>query len=151
MLNGYFQWRISVIIHFSRPSTQLVCHFPILSLNIHPNLSIWTSCMLTDLHVSFCLLLPFRLHPKPQVLIGHFFAVAIYAIYFNFKNGPLWQLPLLFYKSASIFYKACGVIFPLIWSEVRIFVRVWLTLEPVELLWSFYTYLLYKHMMRLYG
>ncbi|XP_077991691.1 squalene monooxygenase-like [Glandiceps talaboti] len=57
------------------------------------------------------------LTPKPEILIGHFFAVAMYAIYFAFKGEPWYSKPMALYRSLQIFIKACSVLFPLIWSE----------------------------------
>ncbi|CAK9304225.1 unnamed protein product [Gordionus sp. m RMFG-2023] len=55
-------------------------------------------------------------NPKPHILIGHFFAVALYAIYrnmlkskFNIFNGVV--------NSWMLLYKACKIILPLIWNE----------------------------------
>ncbi|XP_070556790.1 squalene monooxygenase-like [Ptychodera flava] len=59
------------------------------------------------------------LNPKPEILIGHFFAVAFYAIYFSFKMELWWSKPKALYKSGLIFHKACTVLFPLIWSELH--------------------------------
>lgn len=56
------------------------------------------------------------LHPKPHILIGHFFAVAMYAIYHTVRSGG-WAVHKSVYDSSQIFYKACGVIFPLVLSE----------------------------------
>ncbi|XP_033644817.1 squalene monooxygenase-like [Asterias rubens] len=59
------------------------------------------------------------LHPKPLVLVGHFFAVALYAVYFAFKSQSWLTKPLAIYESFLIFGKACMVIFPLILSELH--------------------------------
>ncbi|KAF3840194.1 hypothetical protein F7725_018911 [Dissostichus mawsoni] len=59
------------------------------------------------------------LTPKPMNLIGHFFAVAMYAIYFNFKTEPWSTKPLAIFKSGAILYRACTVMFPLIYSELK--------------------------------
>ncbi|BFZ16988.1 hypothetical protein BsWGS_20027 [Bradybaena similaris] len=59
------------------------------------------------------------LNPKPHVLIGHFFAVAAYAVYFVFRTEPLWALPRSVYRSAMILLSACQVIVPLMWSETK--------------------------------
>jgi len=56
------------------------------------------------------------LNPKPHVLIGHFFAVAVYAIYTTVRQGG-WAVHRTLHNSASILYKACGVLLPLILSE----------------------------------
>ncbi|OCT77183.1 squalene monooxygenase [Xenopus laevis] len=57
--------------------------------------------------------------PKPMLLIGHFFAVAFYAVYFCFKNEPWLTKPRALFKSTAILYRACSVIFPLIYSEMK--------------------------------
>ncbi|XP_054897755.1 squalene monooxygenase [Poeciliopsis prolifica] len=59
------------------------------------------------------------LSPKPMTLIGHFFAVALYAIYFNFKSESWSTKPRALFKSAAILYRACTVMFPLIYSELK--------------------------------
>ncbi|XP_058524476.1 squalene monooxygenase [Ochotona princeps] len=59
------------------------------------------------------------LSPNPFVLIGHFFAVAIYATYFCFKSEPWITKPRAFFTSGAVLYKACAVIFPLIYSEMK--------------------------------
>ncbi|XP_043973071.1 squalene monooxygenase [Gambusia affinis] len=59
------------------------------------------------------------LSPKPMTLIGHFFAVALYAIYFNFKSESWSTKPRALFKSAAILYRACTVMFPLVYSELQ--------------------------------
>ncbi|KAJ8394668.1 hypothetical protein AAFF_G00044710 [Aldrovandia affinis] len=59
------------------------------------------------------------LTPKPMTLIGHFFAVALYAIYFSFKSESWLTKPRAFFKSGAILYRACTVMFPLIYSEFK--------------------------------
>ncbi|XP_053183312.1 squalene monooxygenase [Scomber japonicus] len=59
------------------------------------------------------------LTPKPMTLIGHFFAVAMYAIYFNFKSESWCTKPRAILKSGAILYRACTVMFPLIYSEFK--------------------------------
>lgn len=59
------------------------------------------------------------LSPKPTKLIGHFFAVAFYAVYFCFKTEPWLTKPRAFFRSTAILYRACSVIFPLIYSEMK--------------------------------
>ncbi|XP_056378713.1 squalene monooxygenase isoform X1 [Hyla sarda] len=59
------------------------------------------------------------LSPRPTLLIGHFFAVALYAIYFCFKSEPWLTKPRALVRSAAVFYRACSVIFPLIYSEMK--------------------------------
>ncbi|XP_041842863.1 squalene monooxygenase [Melanotaenia boesemani] len=59
------------------------------------------------------------LTPKPMTLIGHFFAVALYAVYFNFKAESWSTKPRAIFKSGVILYRACTVMFPLIYSEFK--------------------------------
>ncbi|XP_078109863.1 squalene monooxygenase [Sander vitreus] len=59
------------------------------------------------------------LTPKPMTLIGHFFAVALYAIYFNFKSESWSTKHRALFKSGAILYRACTVMFPLIYSELN--------------------------------
>ncbi|XP_076136074.1 squalene monooxygenase [Alosa pseudoharengus] len=59
------------------------------------------------------------LTPKPMTLIGHFFAVALYAIYFSFKSESWLTKPRAVVKSGAILYRACTVMFPLIYSEFK--------------------------------
>ncbi|XP_062987204.1 squalene monooxygenase [Elgaria multicarinata webbii] len=59
------------------------------------------------------------LSPKPGTLIGHFFAVAFYAVYFCFKSESWITKPRAIFSSIAVLYRACSVIFPLIYSEVE--------------------------------
>ncbi|XP_054477983.1 squalene monooxygenase [Anoplopoma fimbria] len=59
------------------------------------------------------------LTPKPMTLIGHFFAVAMFAIYVNFKSESWYTKPRALFKSGAILYRACTVMFPLIYSEFK--------------------------------
>ncbi|XP_036739067.2 squalene monooxygenase [Manis pentadactyla] len=59
------------------------------------------------------------LSPNPLVLIGHFFAVAVYATYFCFKSEPWITKPRAIFSSGIVLYKACSVILPLIYSEMK--------------------------------
>ncbi|XP_006830764.1 PREDICTED: squalene monooxygenase [Chrysochloris asiatica] len=63
------------------------------------------------------------LSPNPFVLIGHFFAVTVYAVYFCFKSEPWISKPRAFFSSGAVLYKACSVIFPLIYSEMKYLVH----------------------------
>ncbi|KAF2144152.1 uncharacterized protein K452DRAFT_285390 [Aplosporella prunicola CBS 121167] len=56
---------------------------------------------------------------QPLVLVYHFFAVALYAIWIRFCEAPLYLKPWALISSVAIFYKACIVIFPYIWCELR--------------------------------
>lgn len=70
-----------------------------------------------------------RLDPKPMTLIGHFFAVALYAIYYNFKSESWCTKPRALFKSGAILYRACTVMLPLIYSELKYLVY-WGVLPP---------------------
>uniref|UniRef100_A0A8B9EVK7 Squalene monooxygenase n=1 Tax=Amazona collaria TaxID=241587 RepID=A0A8B9EVK7_9PSIT len=59
------------------------------------------------------------LSPKPMVLIGHFFAVALYAVYFCFKSESWITKPRAFINSGAVLYRSCSIIFPLIYSEMK--------------------------------
>uniref|UniRef100_A0A8D0AZP0 Squalene monooxygenase n=1 Tax=Salvator merianae TaxID=96440 RepID=A0A8D0AZP0_SALMN len=59
------------------------------------------------------------LSPNPLVLIGHFFAVAFYAVYFCFKLESWVTMPRAVFSSVAVIYRACSVIFPLIYSEIK--------------------------------
>ncbi|KAF0886715.1 squalene monooxygenase [Crocuta crocuta] len=63
------------------------------------------------------------LSPNPLILIGHFFAVAIYTTYFCFKSEPWITKPRAIVSSGTVLYKACSVIFPLIYSEIKYLVH----------------------------
>ncbi|EKD21516.1 uncharacterized protein L3040_006107 [Drepanopeziza brunnea f. sp. 'multigermtubi'] len=62
---------------------------------------------------------------QPLVLFYHFFAVAFLSIWLVMQDvmgGFLgfWKLPLAIEESIRVFYKACVVIFPFIFSEMRV-------------------------------
>ncbi|CAO2602207.1 Squalene monooxygenase [Lemmus lemmus] len=59
------------------------------------------------------------LSPHPLLLIRHFFAVAVYATYFCFKSEPWATKPRALFSSGAVLYKACSIIFPLIYSEMK--------------------------------
>ncbi|KAM8811445.1 ERG1 monooxygenase, partial [Eudromia elegans] len=59
------------------------------------------------------------LSPKPMVLIGHFFAVALYAVYFCFKSESWITKHRAFLSSGAVLYRSCSIIFPLIYSEMK--------------------------------
>ncbi|CAI9163382.1 unnamed protein product [Rangifer tarandus platyrhynchus] len=63
------------------------------------------------------------LSPNPLVLIGHFFGVAVYATYFCFKSEPWITKPRAIFSSGAVLYRACSVIFPLIYSEMKYLVH----------------------------
>ena len=63
----------------------------------------------------------FSTRPHPVILIGHFFAVALYAVYRVITSCKIWQLHHGIYRSGTLFIKACSIIFPLIKSEILLF------------------------------
>lgn len=56
---------------------------------------------------------------RPFVLFYHFFAVALYGMWIFAAQSPLWKLPMTLINCALIFWKACVVIFPFIFSELQ--------------------------------
>ncbi len=56
---------------------------------------------------------------QPLVLVYHFFAVALYAIWIYIASASLFMKPVRLIGSAGVFWKACVVIFPYIFSELR--------------------------------
>ena len=56
---------------------------------------------------------------NPLILFYHFFAVALMAIWLVISRSPLWKAPYALLSSIGIFWKACVVIFPFIFSELR--------------------------------
>jgi squalene monooxygenase len=61
---------------------------------------------------------------QPVILVYHFFAVALLSIWIVMQDTMggflgLWKFPLAVQQSALIFWKACVVIFPFIFSEMR--------------------------------
>ena len=83
--------------------------------------------MLTALCILYCQVsgaMCCRLDPNPWLFLGHFFAVAFYAVYSIFKSQSLWRLHQSAYRSICVLLSACSIIFPLIWSEVKTIVRL---------------------------
>lgn len=61
---------------------------------------------------------------RPFVLFYHFFSVALLAIWIVMRDTigsvlGLWKLPFAIIQSILVFWKACVVIFPYIFSELR--------------------------------
>lgn len=56
---------------------------------------------------------------QPMVLFYHFFAVAFYSIYVMFVSRSPTKWLFTFIDSFAVFYKACVVLFPYIYSEVK--------------------------------
>lgn len=55
---------------------------------------------------------------RPFLLLFHFFAVALYAIYLMFASAYVYMYPSLVAESVGVFWKACTVILPFVWAEV---------------------------------
>ncbi|GAB5592691.1 Squalene epoxidase [Umbelopsis nana] len=56
---------------------------------------------------------------RPMVLVYHFFSVAFYSIYLNFKRGTWTDVPRNIWKTFTVLYTACVVILPYLLREVR--------------------------------
>lgn len=56
---------------------------------------------------------------QPFVLFYHFFSVALLSMWLLIKDAGLLRLPLSALQSLMVFYKACQVIFPYIFAELR--------------------------------
>lgn len=56
---------------------------------------------------------------QPFVLFYHFFSVALYAMWIYITSGNPLLLPVRMVMSIAVFWKACVVIFPYIFSELR--------------------------------
>jgi squalene monooxygenase len=59
------------------------------------------------------------LAPYPGLLVRHFFQVAAYSSWFIIRSEPWWALPKTLWKCVRVMGRACGVILPLMWYEVR--------------------------------
>jgi len=56
---------------------------------------------------------------NPFVLFYHFFAVALYAIWIRTGQFGIFMPLAIVWLGPQIFWKACAVIFPYIFSEMR--------------------------------
>ncbi|KAI8070026.1 squalene epoxidase-domain-containing protein [Gongronella butleri] len=56
---------------------------------------------------------------QPLVLVYHFYLVALYAIYLEFKRGGWQQAHWSFIRAFTVFYAACVTIMPYLWSELK--------------------------------
>lgn len=71
------------------------------------------------------------LAPRPMLLVGHFFAVALYSIYALFahpryypredksRSPSLLEYPALVWRSILVFYTACVVLLPVVFTEMK--------------------------------
>ena len=60
-----------------------------------------------------------RVTPRPHILVGHFYAVAIFGTYLIMKSKFPWQLHKGIFRALMVVWKACTVMFPLIGSELK--------------------------------
>ena len=56
---------------------------------------------------------------QPFVLFYHFFSVALLSIWIMLREAPIWKLPVTSIQAVAVFYKACLVLFPYIFAELR--------------------------------
>lgn len=56
---------------------------------------------------------------QPLVLIYHFFSVALLSIWVLFRQNGIFLFPLSLIQGLLVFWKACVVIFPYIFNELR--------------------------------
>ncbi|KAJ1031216.1 hypothetical protein NDA18_002434 [Ustilago nuda] len=71
------------------------------------------------------------LAPRPMLLVGHFFAVALYSIWVLFahprfyeaenktRKPSLLEYPGLVWRSIMVFYTACVVLLPVVFTEMK--------------------------------
>jgi squalene monooxygenase len=56
---------------------------------------------------------------QPLVLFYHFFSVALLSIWIILREAPIWKLPITLVQAVAVFYKACLVLFPYIFAELK--------------------------------
>ena len=56
---------------------------------------------------------------QPLVLIDHFYRVALLSIWVLVLENGILLFPLSLVQGVLVFWKACEVIFPFIWNELR--------------------------------
>lgn len=57
--------------------------------------------------------------PQPHILVGHFYAVAVFGMYLIMKARFPWQLHKGVFRALMVIWKACTVMLPLIGSELK--------------------------------
>ena len=109
-----FVMMMMVDVHVEHP----VGHAPPLPLN--PECTLWPSLRLhphdTTCMCSFCVC---RVTPRPYILVGHFYAVAIFGMYHIMRSAFPWQLHKGAFRALMVIWKACTVMLPLIGSELK--------------------------------